>query len=103
MLDMKTIDYFTGREARQERFLKKMKEKIKNYEEDTYRDTRKKEMLCKYCYYIMSDRISGQSFCTTECLNCKKEMSFGNTDTDELCMECAEELNRCKHCGVKMD
>lgn len=83
--------------------VKKMKEKIKNYDEDPHKLVRQGEMLCRHCYYIMTDGIAGQAFTTAHCANCGKEIDFVTTDTDDLCEKCANELNVCKHCGAKMD
>ena len=51
----------------------------------------------------MNDGIAGQAFWTKNCANCGKEMDFPTTDTDDLCLQCAKELDCCKHCGAKMD
>lgn len=77
--------------------------KLYNYDKDSDKLVRQENMICKHCYYIMTDRIAGQTFTTLNCNSCNKEMSFPTTDTDDLCMQCAKELNCCKHCGQKMD
>ena len=51
----------------------------------------------------MNDGIAGQAFWTKNCANCGKEMDFPTTDADDLCLQCAKELDCCKHCGAKMD
>ena len=83
--------------------VEKMRKKIKDYDEDPNKMTRQGEMICKHCYYIMNDGIAGQAFWTKNCANCGKEMDFPTTDTDELCLKCAKELDCCKHCGAKLD
>ena len=37
------------------------------------------------------------------CRGCSKIMNFEYTITNELCDTCAEELNRCKHCGKLLE
>lgn len=85
------------------RHVEKMRKKLKDYDTDPNRIVRQGEMICKHCYYIMNDGIAGQAFCTKDCINCGKEMEFPTTDTDDLCLQCAKELNVCKHCGARMD
>lgn len=83
--------------------VEKLKSKLNDYDKDPHKFIRQGEMICRHCYYIENDRIAGQAFCTKNCSNCGKEMNFATTDTDELCIQCAKELNVCKHCGGKMD
>ena len=100
MFDSTTIENST---FRNKKHVEKLRNKIDSYDKDPYKAVRQGEMLCKHCFYIINDRVAGQAFCTKKCSNCGREMSFGTTDADELCMQCAKELNCCKYCGAKMD
>lgn len=81
----------------------KMKNKIKNYDEDSKIIKRKEKCECKYCTYINNDRIAGQAFTSSNCKGCNKKLDFPSTDTDEYCLDCAKKINVCKHCGSEMD
>ena len=56
---------------------------------------------CQVCYY--GSRVGGSSMTITECGICNKEMTFGNTDVDVLCIDCAMNKRVCKHCGADME
>jgi hypothetical protein len=75
---------------------------IMNYLNDTNKKNRKKDQICRCCYYIIG-KIAGQAFTTSKCVKCGKEMVFPSTYIDTLCLECAAETKSCKHCGGKMD
>lgn len=74
-----------------------------NYYSDPQKKARLAYGLCKYCFYVHNDRIGGAAITYHKCDNCGKEMNFGNTCTDNFCLECAIELKHCKHCGAKQD
>ncbi len=54
---------------------------------------------CKKCFYIYPARIGGSAMTMEPCGVCGKEVWYGNTSTDRLCMTCALEHKLCKHCG----
>jgi hypothetical protein len=64
-------------------------------------DPDKKERLnqseCISCFYMTG--MAGQAFTTRPCMCCGKDMMFGSTSTDVLCIDCAKEHKLCKHCG----
>ena len=55
----------------------------------------------EYCQYNGEHPIENgmKSETSSMCRGCSKIMEFEYTITDELCEECAQELNRCKRCG----
>lgn len=85
------------------RYISKMRNKLKIYDEDREKLLRQGEHLCKFCYYIDTDRIAGQAFWTNNCHSCGKEMTFPTTDTNDFCESCANKLDVCKHCGQELD
>lgn len=81
----------------------RMAEKVAKYSKDPSEKERLEKNLCKYCMYSKFDSWAGQAFTNENCKECGKEMTFGTTDTDKYCDECAKKLNVCKHCGQIMD
>ena len=77
--------------------------KLKNYEDDKDKEKREKNYLCKWCYYIDVDKIVMNVLTTQICRRCAKPDFSANSDVDMYCIECAKELNVCKHCGSIMD
>ena len=73
------------------------------YDNDTEKDHRRSEQLCRYCYYTGKNAFAGQAFTDAICIDCGKHMLFPTTSTDQLCPDCAKKRNLCKHCGAKMD
>lgn len=66
-------------------------------------DEKKKEREakgeCKTCFYMRSSRIGGAAITSKPCDLCGEYMSFGSTNTDRLCLECAVKNKICKRCG----
>lgn len=60
-------------------------------------DQRRDAQECPVCFY--SQKIGGASMTESKCSMCGKELIFGNTNTDELCIGCATVHGLCKHCG----
>jgi hypothetical protein len=80
-----------------------MREKLTAFDNDLKSEERKSKQLCKHCFYVKTGRIAGQAFTNHNCGLCDKLMTFPTTDTDDFCLECAEEISVCKHCGAKID
>ena len=59
----------------------------------------------EYCEYNGEHPIETGMKETTHsmCKGCSDIMEFDKTITDELCEECAKELNRCKRCGKLLE
>lgn len=85
------------------KIIEKQTEKLLKYYSDQDKKERKKEGLCKFCYYYNYDRIGGCAITIKKCENCGTEMSFGSTATDMYCLDCAINNGFCKQCGQKMD
>lgn len=59
---------------------------------------------CVLCYTGYSNGRLGGARCTTVlCGLCDKELHFGSTCVDRLCLECAKAHGLCKHCGADVD
>lgn len=56
---------------------------------------------CIACYYTskIGGRIGGAACTSKPCMSCGKNEMYGSTNTDELCLECAQKHSLCKHCG----
>lgn len=65
---------------------------------DPERETRLQACLCKPCFYG-SPRIAGAAITHEPCMCCGNMEMYGSTDTDALCLSCAQEAQLCKHCG----
>lgn len=85
-----------------QQYEKKMKQRLKDFDEDLKKEKREKQHLCKYCFYLKSN-LSGQAFTASNCRMCDKETIFPTTQTDVLCIDCAKENGLCKECGAEMD
>lgn len=74
------------------------------YQSDFRKKERLKDNECKTCFYFRSGRIGGAAMTTQECAVCGKEVMYGSTNTDPLCLECAQAHELCKRCmgDVKM-
>lgn len=69
---------------------------------DPEKEYRSENQLCLSCFYISSG-LAGQAFTTRECSNCQEEKTYPTTYTDALCLECAKELELCKHCMSEIE
>lgn len=69
--------------------------------DDVSKDVRKAERLakqeCKACFY--SDRLGGAAMTQRDCMCCAKPNWNSSTNTDVLCLPCAQEHGLCRHCG----
>lgn len=83
-------------------YVKRTIERARLFSEDPDKTKRKALALCPYCFYL-SSRIGGAAMTDRDCGLCGKEMTFGSTNTDILCVECGIEKNACKHCGADLD
>lgn len=52
---------------------------------------------CKACHYF--SRIGGAAITHQPCMSCGKDQTYGSTNTDVLCLPCAQAGDLCKHCG----
>jgi len=95
--NIESVDYFNRKKY------EKLKIKVMNYENDLLKNNRLKEQKCKSCTYINNDLISMSAFTTENCYICNKEITFACSDTDKLCLDCAQGNNLCKKCGGTID
>ena len=77
--------------------------KLDKYKYDIKQKERIKEQLCRYCFYMESDKIVMNAFTPQICKKCGTQSFSANSDTDKYCMTCAKEYNICKHCGSYID
>ena len=73
----------------------------KNLRTDPRHDERISAQKCKSCFY--KSIFGGAAITTTNCHNCNKKITFGSTNVDFFCMDCAHQLNKCVHCGKNLD
>lgn len=64
---------------------------------DPEKAKREEACLCRLCFY--QHRLAGAAVTTEPCMCCGLPQTYGSTDTDALCLECAEKTGLCKHCG----
>ncbi len=67
-------------------------------ENDPERSERIRKSLCRMCYY--GSHLGGAAITDEPCMCCGEVQTYGNTNTDALCMPCAQETGLCKHCGA---
>jgi hypothetical protein len=71
------------------------------------RDDRRKDRLkkgeCRTCFYIRNSRIGGAAMTSRPCGICGWDQMYGSTNTDVLCMKCAEIHKLCKYCGGDLE
>lgn len=79
-------------------FIRQSEQKLKrNLRTDPNKDERLRTQQCRRCFYTTA--FGGAAITTSKCDNCGKEMTFGSTNVDVFCMDCAIKLNSCIHCG----
>jgi hypothetical protein len=56
---------------------------------------------CISCYYTgkIGGRIGGSAMTHKACMCCGQDQLYSSTNTDALCMTCAQKCDLCKHCG----
>lgn len=89
--------------ARRKGHIESVSAKLLAYYTDLNKKQRKAKGFCRYCHYFNKERIGGSACTTVNCRGCDKDIHFGNTCTDELCLECSIEMKLCKHCAAKID
>lgn len=89
--------------VRRKNHIESTAKRLVGYYADNDKKQRKSQGLCRYCYYFANDRIGGSAITRVNCRGCDKELSFGNTCTDDLCLKCSAVLKLCKHCIGRMD
>lgn len=54
---------------------------------------------CVVCFYL-NHRIVQQAFFSQPCGICEVPQTYCNSDTNILCLKCAQEHGICRHCGA---
>ena len=78
--------------------------RLKEYEKffsDPDKEERLEEQECVLCFY--GSKIGGAAMTRANCMSCDKQMGFGSTNVDHLCIECARAHRLCKHCNSDME
>lgn len=78
-------------------------DKLDKYKSDIKKDERVKKQLCRYCFYMESDKIVMNAFTPQVCKECGEQSFSANSDIDKYCSACAKKYNVCKHCGSYID
>ena len=71
---------------------------LTNMVNDVQKEKRLKSQECQVCFYSFGKGIGGAAMTRSNCISCEKEMMYGNTYTDLLCLDCAVSHKLCKHC-----
>jgi len=77
-------------------------ELAKKLEADPDKKKRLQAQECKSCFYVLG-KLGCAAMTSRECSCCGKDMMFGSTCTDALCLDCAKKHGLCKHCGGDID
>ena len=64
---------------------------------DPFKTDRLKACFCIPCFY--QTRIGCAAITQQACMCCGEAQTYGSTDTDALCLACAQKNELCKHCG----
>lgn len=83
-------------------FVKNTLELAKNLQEDFDKKERLSQSECLVCFYKKGG-LATNACVNTNCRSCNKEIWFGNSDTDELCINCAKKYKLCKACGSDLE
>jgi hypothetical protein len=70
---------------------------------DVDRARREKQQYCRWCYYGRSPRIAGQAFTERACYACTTVVTYPTTDTNLLCVPCAQRYGACVSCCADID
>ena len=76
---------------------------VERFHGDADKTLRLAESKCKSCFYFFQSRIGGASMTTINCGICDKEMLFGSTAVDPICVECGELNGLCVQCGGNIE
>jgi len=64
---------------------------------DVRKTGRQNKQECQVCFYSM--KVGGAAMTSSKCGICQTILSFGSTNVDRVCMNCATKHRLCKHCG----
>jgi len=83
-------------------YVKQTIELAENLQKDPDKKERLKASECIVCWYRGGGMVTNACV-HTSCKSCNKELWFGNSNTDEICIDCAKEHKLCKHCGADLE
>lgn len=75
--------------------------RAREIESDMRRMARRESQNCKACFYFPA--MGGAAITTQPCMSCGRPEQYGSTNTDALCLACAQESGLCKHCGGNLE
>lgn len=73
------------------------------YRLDAEAKVRRKESICKTCWYILRPKSGGRVPTRTHCELCDCVIVSPTTATDKLCEKCAKDYQLCKECGADLN
>lgn len=80
------------------------REKLEGYDTDNEKEERLHKQYCRTCHYFeLKHTCSFDAITFERCAVCSKEMAFGSSLTDKICVSCAIEHATCRHCLQPMD
>lgn len=68
---------------------------------DELKEKRNQQGLCKSCFYFRPVKLVMNAFWRQPCSICESEEIYHNSDTDVLCLPCAQKSGLCKKCGCE--
>ena len=93
-LSDRSIASATSRARRRVEGTLKLAEQLKA---DPEQSLRLERQLCKACHYFT--QIGGAALTEKPCASCQEVQMYGSTNTDNLCLPCAQNRDLCKRCG----
>lgn len=96
-LSDRSIASATSRARRRVEDVIKLAEQLKS---DPDRTSREHAQLCKSCFYFSA--LGGAAMTEKPCASCQEVQMYGSTNTDNLCLPCAQNRGLCKRCGGLM-
>ena len=80
-----------------------LKERLARLESDPKKEERIKRHWCIWCMYGYGI-MAAQAFHTQDCGICGQSQVYNSSDTERLCLACAQEHELCRRCGgdIKM-
>ena len=100
VLNRANIAHATGRGKR---YVDETLTAARKLSKDEDRKERLTKSLCLSCFYLFKSRMGGATITQRECACCDKEMQFGSTATDLLCLDCASDNGLCAQCGADVE
>lgn len=81
--------------------IKSIRDQYDQVTKDPKKDERIAACECIACFY--SYGIGGAAITNRPCMSCGVNQLYGSTNTDVLCLDCANTHDLCKHCGGDLE